>query len=162
MVDLVDNSTLLRTPDQVFAYYAHHLAGRRELSVHGTPVAVHFPKDGGHLYSRDHKDGDDSSLRIVRRISGGKVEVRTLDLERAGLLDRIIPTIEGFVVSVPGTGFSGGEKKLLHGPRLASGQYLRVVLRPRGGGDWECVSAYPVSAQAYAEALRAKRAKFPP
>jgi hypothetical protein len=51
---------------------------------------------------------------------------------------------------------------MLHGPRLVSGQYMRVVLRPGPGTAWTCVSAYPVDAEQWMAARRAKSARFPP
>jgi hypothetical protein len=67
-----------------------------------------------------------------------------------------------FTASVPGTGQGGHEKRMLHGPALPDGRYMRVVLRPGPGDAFTCISAYPVSRDAWLEIRRSKRAKFPP
>ena len=77
-------------------------------------------------------------------------------------MDEVLRAIATFTVSVPGTGRQGSENPTLHGQRLASGEYMRVVLRPGPGTAWTCVSAYPVAARVWLEMCRAKRAKFPP
>lgn len=160
---IVIRSAFIKTPQEALDYYAARLAGARALSCHGRAVEVHFEADGTHMYS----EGADAaaivaSERITRRVPGGRIELRRFALARALLLDDVIRAIEDFTVSIPGTGPSGVEKRMLHGPRLPSGEYLRVVLRPGPRAAFTCVSAYPVAERVWLEARRAKRAKFPP
>ncbi len=159
---IVIRSAFIERPHEAVDYYAARIAGARVIACHGQNVEVHFEADGTHLFSEDVGPNVADGLRIVRRVKGGRIEPRQFALERAHLLDHVVPAIERFTVSIPGTGGMGREKRLLHGPRLSDGRYLRVVLRPGPGMAWTCVTAYPVSEFTWREAGRARRAKFPP
>src|SRR5205085_884691 len=104
----------------------------------------------------------DPVVPVERRIGGGRVERREFSLERAQLMDRILPAIHDYTVSIPGTGHRGAENRMLHGPRLPNGRYMRVVLRPGPGDAFTVVSAYPVEHGTWMAACRSRRAKFPP
>jgi hypothetical protein len=159
---IVIRSAFIERPHEAVDYYAARLAGARVIACHGRNVEIHFEADGTHLFSEDVGSIVADHARIVRRVKGGRIEVRQFALERARLLDQVVTAIERFTVSIPGSGGMGREKRLLHGPRLPDGQYLRVVLRPGPGKAWTCVTAYPVSEVAWREAVRARRARFPP
>ena len=169
------DSTQIETLAEARAYYAEHLAGRRRVTCYGKSVEVVFEKDGTHLFSvgpptnatDEEREVFINSIpgghRVERRLAKGRLEVRRFDLHRAQLMGRILPAISCFTVSVPGTGRAGHEKRMLHGPRLDDGRYMRVVLRPGpGNGMFTCTSAYPVAERVWLEMGRAKRAKFPP
>jgi len=91
------------------------------------------------------------------------LEVRVFNVERASMMDLVLPAVSRFTVSIPGTATTRGrEKRMLHGVRLPDGRYMRVVLRPGPGEAFTCVSAYPVSEAVWLDARRAKSARFPP
>lgn len=168
------DSTKIKTLEEAEVFYAEHLAGRRRVTCYGSIVAVVFPPDGTHLFSEGApKDateeeraafvaGIPSGERVERKIVKGKVEVRRFDVLRARLMDRVLPAISLFTVSVPGTGRDGHEKRMLHGPALSDGTHMRVVLRPGPGDAFTCTSAYTVSERVWLEMRRARPAKFPP
>lgn len=168
------DSTRIASLAEARAYYAEHLAGGRRVTCHGQRVEVVFERDGTHLFSigppTDATDEEREAFianipeeeRVERRLPNGKVEVRRFELRRARLMDRILPAVSCFTVSVPGTGRAGHEKRMLHGPRLPEGDYMRVVLRPGPGSAFTCTSAYPVPERVWLSMVKAKRAKFPP
>lgn len=130
----------------------------------GLPVTIVFERDATHLYSREVKQEDEPVppyLLVVRAISPQKTERRIFDLERARLMDHILPAITQCTTVVQGQGARGREKILIHGPRLGTGDYMRVVLRPGPGKAWTCVSAYTVNVQAWLQARQAKRLQWP-
>lgn len=100
--------------------------------------------------------------RVVRRVAGGRIEIRAFSLDRARLLDHLLVAIERFTVSVAGTAPTGRNNRMLHGPALNDGRYLRVVLRPGPDDAWTCVSAYPVTVDVWRAMVRSTRARFPP
>lgn len=159
---VVIRSKFIASRQEAVDYYAARIAGTRTITCHGREVVVIFPADGTHLFSEDASHSDiPAHERVVRRVAGGRTEVRRFSLERAVLLDEVASAIANFTVSVPGTGADGREKRMLHGPALADGRYLRVVLRP-GPNSWTIVSAYPIDLELWRQMVRAKRAKFPP
>ena len=156
-------SDLIQTLQQAQVYYANRIAGLRALECSGKTVQVFFPKHMTHAFSTSEAgNGDVPCERFDRRLPGGRVESRYFSLDRARLMDRLIEAVEHFTVSIPGTGIKGHENRMLHGPRLADGRYLRVILQPGGPGDFVCLSAYPVTEAVWLTARRAKSAKFPP
>lgn len=161
---VVIRSALIETRQEALDYYAARIAGLHTIVCYGRPVRIAFPREGTHMFSEDAAPGTPLAPedRVVRRVHGGRIEERRFSLDRARLLDLVPVAIERFVVSIPGTGPSGRENRMLHGPALNDGRYLRVVLRPGPGSDWTCVSAYPVSLDVFRSCVRAKRARFPP
>lgn len=161
----VERSELITTLAEAREYYAAKLAGTHRIDCHGREVTIVFERAATHTYSLEPLDSKDiaSSDRVERRIPGRDVEVRRFSVERARVMDRILPAVSQFTVSTPGTATTTGrEKRMLHGARLPNGQYMRVVLRPGPGDAFTCVSAYPVEERVWREATRSKRAKFPP
>ena len=154
----------IETLEEARDYYRERLAGAHAVTCYGRAVTIVFERDSTHLFSEDPKDWRvvPQSLRVDRFYGPGKVETRTFSLTRARLMDHVLRAICAFTVSIPGTGPRGGQNRMLHGPALSSGEYLRVVLRPGPGDAFTCVSAYPVSLAVWREAVRAKRARFPP
>jgi hypothetical protein len=161
---VVLRSELISTREEALAYYASRVAGRRVLTCYGKPIAIVFEAEGTHFFSEEAKDGQaiEGADRIQRRVPGGRVEVRRFSIDRARLLDQIIPAIERFTVSIPGTGPGGREKRMLQGPAMKDGRYVRVVLRPGPGDAYTAVTAYPITIEKWRECVRARRAKFPP
>jgi hypothetical protein len=161
---VVVRSAFIATRQETVDYYAARIAGVRLVRCYGRDVQILFEHDGTHLFSEsvDDESSVPKDERIVRRVPGGRIEVRRFSLKRAQLLDDVTVAIAKYTVSIPGTGPQGREKRMLHGPCLPSGEYLRVVLRPGPRDMWTCVSAYPVSRDMWLAANRAKRAKFPP
>ena len=164
---VVIRSELIETLDEARDYYRERLAAKHRITSYGRPASIVFEGDATHLYSVGLKGEDPRDLapheRVARQISPGNVDVRRFNVERARLMDRVLPAISLFTVSNPeGGGPPGRQKRVLHGPALPSGERLRVVLRPGPGTAWTCVSAYPVSADEWLAACRLKRAKWPP
>lgn len=98
------------------------------------------------------------SVVVSQQVGPGQFEVRLFSLKRARLLDSILPAISLFTVSTVGQ----RGHKLLHGPRLPNGEYMRVVLRKGPKTAWTCVSAYSVNHRDYMKAYNSRRARFPP
>jgi hypothetical protein len=155
---LVEKAEDISTVDEAAAYYRAKLSGVRRVTCCGTRIDIVFPANYTHLYSDATGDGP----TVSQTIAPGRVDVRYFSLKRARLMDHVLPAISGFTMSIEGQGAKGRENRVLHGPRLSSGEYMRVVLRPGPKAAWTCVSAFPVSAEAYTQAYRSRRAKFPP
>ena len=159
----VARSELITCLDEARDYYRSNLSGVRRVTCCGHRIEIVFPFEATHLYSVELKgDLPDGAALVTQPISNGKFEARMFRLERARLMDFVLPAISKFTVSIPGYGQHGREKRVLHGPKLPSGEYMRVILRPGPGIAWTCVSAFPVNHSAWMDAYRAKRAKFPP
>jgi hypothetical protein len=168
---LILSGTIKSTPCACRAVRVRCDAGRRARVLPRTPSRrassdmlrqrdTHlFPLDVVHLYSESVKsDPPPGSTIVSQNVGPRRFEVRVFSLKRARLMDRVLPAISLFTVSIVGQ----RENKVLHGPRLGSGEHMRVVLR-RGPGDaWTCISGFPVEAIAYMQARNSKRAKFPP
>lgn len=131
------------------------------VSCRGREVTLFFEHAAIHVYTEEYQTP--SGLTIVRRrISPEVVEERAFSIDRARLMDHIIPAVRYFTFSLPGTGPENRENRLLHGPRLPDGRYLRVVLSPGPRDTWYCKSAYPIDAAKWMELRGARTAKFPP
>jgi len=149
------------------------LAGARTVTIQRKGgeqrVTIVFEADGTHVYSESIKSGElhPNTVDLVQRWiptggGRGRTEQRRFSLERARLLDEVLRAISLFTVAVPEAGGRPGhQKSIVYGPALASGERMRVVLRPGPGDARTCVSAYPVSAQEWLTASRLKRARFP-
>lgn len=158
---LLERSELITSLAEAREYYARKLVGAHKVECHGRPVTIVFERGATHLFSDE--SGVASAERVERALGGGKMEVRAFSVARARLMDSVLPAICGYTVSLPGTAPTRGrEKRMLHGPRLPDGRYLRVVLRPGPGDGFTCVSAYPIQQRVWLDARRAKTAKFPP
>lgn len=173
----VTSSQDIANLDEARAYYAANLAGVRKVTCYGKPVAIVFESDATHVFSDDPTSGmrdmtpaqqravfDSIQLdqRVERRLPGGRIEVRRFSLERARLMDHVLPAVSLFTVSVPGTSPRGRDNRTLHGQALPDTRHMRVALRPGPGDAFTCISAFPVSRDAWLATLRSKRAKFPP
>ena len=159
---MVERAALIATAAEAREYYETKLARAHSITCHGNPVTVVFEKDATHFYSEDPKGSIGPEDIVTRTFPGGRCELRQFSLKRARLMDEVLRAVSGFTVSVPGTGRQGHENRMLHGSRLPSGEYMRVVLRKGPGTAWTCVSAYAVSHDLWLQMRRAKRAKFPP
>jgi len=161
---VVIRSEFIETLEEARAYYRDRLVGSHDVTCHGRAVTIVFEADNTHLFSTESKDWRTvaANVRVDRQFGNGKIETREFCPIRARLLDDVIRSICHFTISIPGTGPRGAQNRMLHGPALPNGEYLRVVLRPGPGGAHTCVSAYPVALAVWRSAVRAKRAKFPP
>lgn len=165
--EVVLRSELVETLVEARDYYRARLAMAHRITCYGRIVSVVFEPDATHLYSVGLKGGDPRDLadheRVERRIGPRTIDVRRFDIERARLMDRVLPAISSFTVSTPEAGGRPEyQKRVLYGPALPSGERMRVVLRPGPGDAWTCVSAYPVSVDEWIAACRLRRAKWPP
>jgi hypothetical protein len=162
---VVARSNLITTLEEARVYYAAKLVGARLVTTRKGHATIVFEAATTHFYSVETADFANvpANERVSRRLSATRTEYRRFDVDRARLMDRVIPAIEGFVFSIAGTSSHGLEKRMLHGPVLPDGRYMRVVLSPwRGDADkWTCVSAYPIAAAVWMQARRAKAIRFP-
>lgn len=161
---IVIRSEFIETAEEARDYYRARLAGPHHITSDGRPVTIVFEHDATHLYSTEIKDPASPLPRVTRRIGPGKVDEREFNLERARLMDKVLPAIAEYTVSVPAAGGrAGAEKSLLYGRVIpGSARYMRVVLRPGPRDAMTCVSAYPVDEVEWLKARRLKRARFPP
>lgn len=157
---VVIRSELIETVDEARAYYACKLAGSHAILCAGYPVTIVFERDMTHAYSDEN--GDPEAAIVRRRLAPGRMEERRFCVRRARLMDKILPSISRFTVSVWAQGARGREKRLLYGPPLSDGHHMLVALRRGPGEAFTCVSAYPVNREKWLAARRAKLAKFPP
>lgn len=158
---VVASSNLIRCLAEARDYYRANLAGVRRVTCYGSRIEVVFPVDVIHVYSESGQAIEGVEI-VTQQIGIGKFEVRNFSLKRARLMDAVLPAISLFTVSILGQGAAGRRNKVLHGPRLPSNEYMRVVLRPGPKRAWTCVSAFPVNHTTYKQAWNSKRAKFPP
>jgi hypothetical protein len=129
----------------------------------GQRIEIVFPFDAVHVYSEAAPEPlVPGTIVVSQQVRPGRFEIRQFSLKRARLIDHVLPAISLFTVSIEGQGAKGRENKVLHGPQLPAGGHMRVVLRPGPGKAWTCVSAFPIDENAWLEAMRSKRAKFPP
>jgi hypothetical protein len=144
-------------------YYRAKLARSHSIQCRDVTVEIVFDHDGTHLFSVEVDDIEaipDSEL-VTRNIGGGKRECRQFSVERARMMDKVLPVISQFTCCYAGFGPPSRRNLVLHGYRLDCGRYMRVVLRPGPGRAWTCLSAFAVTEVAYIEARRAQPAKFP-
>jgi hypothetical protein len=161
---VVVRSELISTVAEAKDYYAERISGVHDVNCYGKTVRIFFESAASHMFSEEPPTGIvvPSAEQVVRRVHGGRVEIRRFSVDRARLMDRALEAVARFTVSIPGTGQRGHEMRMFHGPRLPDGRYLRVVLRPGDETDFVCVSAYPIDERTWLAARRAKSAKFPP
>lgn len=144
-------------------YYEERLSGMRTLQCRGREVVLFFERAAMHVYTEELPDPCPiGAIVIKRRIGPNKYDQRIFCLDRARLMDCILPAVQNFTFSLPGTSATNRENRLLHGPRLPDGRYLRVVLSPGPRGTWYCKSAYPIDSDKWLSLRMAKTAKFPP
>ena len=158
---VVIRADLIQTEREARRYYENRLAGFHTLSCHGRTATVYFAKAGNHVYTEEWTvEPQDKVIR--RRIGPDAFDERVFCLDRARLMDSVLPAIRYFTFSIPGEGRDRARNRLLHGPRLKDGRYLCVVLGPGPDGSWLCKTAYPITAGKWAVLRRAKTVKFPP
>lgn len=156
---VVERSELITCLEEARNYYRARLVGVRRVTCCGQRVEIVFPFDAVHVYSEKAPDpppGD--AVLVTQPVGPARFEVRVFSLKRARLMDCVLPAISLFTVSIVGQ----RKNKVLYGRQLPSGEYMCVALRPGPNTAWTCVSAFPVSHDAWLQALRSKRAKFPP
>lgn len=157
-----DRSECICNLKEAREYYRAKLVGAHHVSCHGKPVTIVFELEAVHLYSTQAPDSIPDGAEVVSQPARhGNFEVRIFSLRRARLMDQVLRAICLFTVSIPGRA-GPGERRVLHGPRLPTGEYMRVVLRKGPKKAWTCLSAFPVDATAWREARNARTAKFPP
>lgn len=162
--NVVWKSELIANEREARRYYQERLGKLHRLLCYGKEVSVFFDPAATHLYTEEIRGVVPASAIVVRRrLRPGHFDERLFCLDRARLMDRVIPAITLFSVSIPGTGATNAANRLLHGPRMPDGRYMRVVLGPSDDPKmFYCLSAYPISHTVWATAYTSKRAKFPP
>jgi hypothetical protein len=163
---VVIRSAFIDTPEEARRYYQERIVGAtamRRILCHGREVVVYFDHAGTHAFTKGFTGPIPAGAVLVRRrIALDKYDDRAFDVDRARLMDYIIPAIQNFTFSIPGTSPEERENRLLHGPRLPDGRYLRVALSPGPRKAWYFKSAYPIEAVAWRKWRTAKTVKFPP
>ena len=130
---------------------------------HGREVTLFFEHAVNHAFTEEYDPMVHAAADIIRRrIGPSQYDDRVFSLDRARLMDHIIPAVKYYSFTIPGTGPSNRNNRLVHGPRLPDGRYLRVALSPGPRGSWYCKSAYPIEAAKWMALRGAKTAKFPP
>jgi hypothetical protein len=159
---IVATSASIADRADAVAYFYSKIAGVRNVRVGEAEVAIRIPRDGIHVFTESPGEAPlSASERVERTVRGGGTELRRFSLDRARLMDQIFIAIGRFTVSVGGTGVKGGENRLIHGPRLLDGRYLRVVLRPEGKLRYVVVSTYPVNEDVWRRSFLDRKARFP-
>jgi hypothetical protein len=159
---VVIKSAFIATAEEARRYYQERLGGLHRVTCRGKEIDLFFEAAATHLFSKEIQPIPIGAVVIKRRIAPGKFDERVFDLDRAQLMDAVIPAVCNVVFSLPGTGLTNRANRLLHGPRLPDGRYMRVVLRPGSRDTWTCVSAYPLLGTEWNRARQARTAKFPP
>lgn len=159
---VVIRSDLILDSREARRYYEERLAGLHVVSCHGRDVTLFFEHAMNHVYTTEPLAGTIQVNIIRRRIRPGVFDERVLSLDRARLMDRIIPAVCYYSFSLPGTGTDNRENRLVHGQRLPDGRYLRVVLSPGPRDMWFCKSAYPIESREWLRLRGARTVKFPP
>jgi hypothetical protein len=157
----VIRADLIDTEREARSYYQDRLAGAHEVNCRGHRIVVFFEAAANHVYTEEPWSGCKAPL-IRRRLPGGRVDERVFCLDRARLMDRIIPAIQYVAFSLPGAETGARENRLLHGPPMKDGRCVRVVLSPGPRGMWFCKSAYPLDRAKWMILRGARSAKFPP
>lgn len=159
---IVWRSELINSAEEARRYYQERLAGLHRVTCRGRLLTLFFERAAVHIFSVDFSEIPAPLITVVtRKISETIVEERAFSADRARLMDQIIPAVCNFTFSLPGS-LDASRNRLLHGPRLPDGRYLRVVLRPGSRGMWTCVTAYPIDSRKWMELRGARTAKFPP
>lgn len=156
------SSTEISTRTEAQEYYKKKLVGSHSITSHGKPVDVVFDSTDTHIYSEEADDINaiPEDQLVTRNCGGGKRECRQFCLDRAKLMDQILPAISRFTTSI------GGDRgprapQLIHGPKMGCGRHLRVVLRRGSGKSWVVVTAFPISEADHRKTTFAKPAPFP-
>lgn len=158
---VVWRSEFVANREEARQYYNERFAGAHPLRCHGKRVSLYFPNGYTHFYS----ESDDESRirdadRVTQKLPGGRLEVRRFSLIRANLMDAIIPAVTMYSFVLPGR---PSQNREIYGQRLATGEYLCVIVRPTAQPlNWTAISAYPVPAAKWRQARMAKTARFPP
>jgi hypothetical protein len=157
------SSELISSLTEAREYYRVKLARSHSITCGEATVTVVFEPDGTHLYSVEVEDFNaipDDQV-VTRNVGRGKREVRQFSLDRARLMDQVLPSVSNFIWCISSYGPPSRSPRLLHGPKMACGRYMRVVLSPGPRTAWTCLSAYPIDAGTFDQARRSKPARFP-
>ena len=157
------SSTEISTRDEARAYYLRKLVAAHRIDCKGQRIKIVFEEIDTHTYSKEVPDinaipGDQL---VTRNRGGGRRECRQFCPDRARHMDQILPAISDFGTCVGGNGGSRATK-VVHGPKMACGRHMKVVLRPGSEeSSWYVVSAFPIDAEEYRKTTFSKSAKCP-
>lgn len=159
---VVIRSELIADSREARRYYEERLAGMHVVFCKVKNVTLFFERAANHVYTVAVESAPPGATIIKREIGKGRFDERGFNLDRARLMDHIIPAVRYYTFSIPGTSSDNRANRLLHGPQLPDGRYLRVALSPGPRDTWYCKSAYPIEAAEWRRLRSAKTAKFPP
>jgi len=146
------------TREDALSYYAHKLVGDHAITLGGgEPMVVRFNPEEIHLFTDERSPCPPDC--IVCRPGAHAQETRCFSVERARRMDLVLPTIQAPVTSLQAR--KPGATMLFGPPDPKSTVRLCVVVAP-GAQVYFVRTAYPVAPTAYREALRGKRAPWPP
>jgi hypothetical protein len=158
-----ETSDAISTLDEALLYYRTKLVGAHKITCKAQQVVIVFEESGTHLFSEsvDDINAIPEDALVTRNVGGSKRECRQFCLERAKLMDCVLPAISLFTRCTVGTGAPSRPNRQVHGIKMPCGRYMRVVLRPGKPGVWVCLSAFPIDEDAYRKTSWSKTAKFP-
>jgi hypothetical protein len=163
VADCVPSSSEISTRAEAQEYYRRKLVGAHHITCRGQSVDIVFESTDTHIYSEKVADINaiPEDQLVKKNLAGGKRECRQFCLDRAKLMDQILPAISLFVNCTGGDGGSSRAPRLVHGPKMPCGRYMRVVLRRGAGKSWVVLTAFPLSQDDYRKTTFSRPAPFP-
>ncbi|HEY2431571.1 MAG TPA: hypothetical protein VGI12_02785 [Vicinamibacterales bacterium] len=144
-------------------YYASKLVRAHQITCHGAPVVIVFEAENTHLFSEEVEDTDaiPADQLVTKKQSGGREEIRQFSLDRARLMDCVLPAITSFTHCHAGAGPPTHSTRLMYGKAMPCGRHMCVVLRPGPKTAWTVVTSFPMQKAKYSERCRMKPTRFP-
>ena len=107
----VASSDLITTVEEAREYYRERLVGAHKITCCGKQITIFFDYDATHLYSEaaDPQAIPAGAFVVTQQIAPGQSAVRVFNLVRARLMDRVLPAVSNFAVSLVGKGPRGRE-----------------------------------------------------
>ena len=141
-------SRFIDTRDDALSYYEHRLVGDHPVTLRGgIPMVVRFNREEIHLFTEKRTPCPPDC--VTHRPGARSREVRCFSVERARMLDLVIPTIVAPITALRArTG-----TKLFGPPEQGSSRRLCVVVTP-GDRVYFVRTAFPVNPTGFKNALR--------
>jgi hypothetical protein len=148
-----------RAVDETLDYYEQRFVGLRSVDSGGANICVRFNSEEIHLFT--NKKASPGATMVERKGSSG--EIRYFDIARARMLDEIIGVISKPAKALPAKDPGAA---LLVGPHSPeANRRIAVVVSQSRFGEWYVRTAYPMSPNEFAAALRSNRgraSRWPP
>lgn len=101
---VVWRSDIIESLREARRYYEERLAGMHVVKCHGRETTLFFQSDTNHTYTEEPPEDRDGVSIIKTRLKGGVIEERVFCLDRACLLDRVIPAVALHSYAMKGEG----------------------------------------------------------